>query len=406
MQPVRITIPGSYWDCQLYSGHLYLFTDNKALRVIAWDRLLELLPFHDDQRFVARCAFQEGQLLYKYGANDSLLSAPPVLRAVKRSFFNLARIPYEITDLQIDDCTECCRENPFPFPHSDTEIYDDTLFVASKSGLSRLACEHWYPEFNFDSPNVVRFWDCPVFSVTASYSTLALGAGGDGLWEVRVFLDRNTGKRGNDEVRLLSRRHCTTTNWNYQSIYGSSPISEGCFAEFKKRQIPDSTDEITRREYVRELIETYSSSQIFNKNGRSWANANRFCMSSDGRLDVVNYTAPRKGRMNVFRSLGSVLLTKTFGSVIGGAIAPFGIIVEFEHGLSVIPSDGGHEVHLDEEPVRWRFYPRSKLYQNQLHVIFDDRLEVYSFNHDFFVEQSKKLAGSRPLSGRVYQGLR
>jgi hypothetical protein len=31
--------------------------------------------------------------------------------------------------------------------------------------------------------------------------------------------------------------------------------------------------------------------------------------------------------------------------------------------------------------------------KNQLHVIYEDRLEILSFNHDYFVDQEAKLSG-------------
>jgi len=45
------------------------------------------------------------------------------------------------------------------------------------------------------------------------------------------------------------------------------------------------------------------------------------------------------------------------------------------------------------EPVNWRIFPRSKHYENQLHIIYNDRLEIISFNHDYFVNQNEKWAG-------------
>ncbi len=43
--------------------------------------------------------------------------------------------------------------------------------------------------------------------------------------------------------------------------------------------------------------------------------------------------------------------------------------------------------------MHWRVFPRSDHYSNQLHIIYDDRLEIVSFVHDYFVDQSSKLSG-------------
>ena len=38
-------------------------------------------------------------------------------------------------------------------------------------------------------------------------------------------------------------------------------------------------------------------------------------------------------------------------------------------------------------------YPRSKNYLNHLHLIFNDRIEIYSFNHDALINQRTKRIG-------------
>ena len=78
--------------------------------------------------------------------------------------------------------------------------------------------------------------------------------------------------------------------------------------------------------------------------------------------------------------------------VIGGGTAYFGTIVEYNDALIVALSNG--EVYpIEGDITRWRVYPRSINYENQLHVIFDDRIEIYSFNHDYFVNQRIKNFG-------------
>ena len=39
--------------------------------------------------------------------------------------------------------------------------------------------------------------------------------------------------------------------------------------------------------------------------------------------------------------------------------------------------------------------PALEHYSNQLHIIYDDRLEIISFVHDYFVDQTSKLSGFR-----------
>jgi len=45
------------------------------------------------------------------------------------------------------------------------------------------------------------------------------------------------------------------------------------------------------------------------------------------------------------------------------------------------------------ESVHWRVFPRSENYSNQLHIIYEDHIQIVSFVHDYFVDQSQKLLG-------------
>ena len=75
-----------------------------------------------------------------------------------------------------------------------------------------------------------------------------------------------------------------------------------------------------------------------------------------------------------------------------GTTTYFGNIIECENALIVIQSD--NDSFTIEEPItRWRVYPRSKNYENHLHVILDDRIEIYSFCHDYFINQNEKEIG-------------
>ncbi len=79
-------------------------------------------------------------------------------------------------------------------------------------------------------------------------------------------------------------------------------------------------------------------------------------------------------------------------NVISGTSTYFGNIVEYTDSLLIVQTD--NECFTINGPItRWRVYPRSRNYKNQLHVILDDCLEIYAFNHDFFLPQTDKQVG-------------
>lgn len=71
----------------------------------------------------------------------------------------------------------------------------------------------------------------------------------------------------------------------------------------------------------------------------------------------------------------------------------FGTVVEFDTKIVVVRSDGQIDT-FEGEAVHWRVFPRSRDYHNQLHIIYDDRIEIIAFLHDCFVNQDKKLFGN------------
>jgi len=97
-----------------------------------------------------------------------------------------------------------------------------------------------------------------------------------------------------------------------------------------------------------------------------------------------------------FRDLGEINInaSEAQGEPLSGGVTTFGLVSEFENGLKVVASD----LSILEIPgpiTRWRVFPRSVRYENQLHVILDNALEIYSFNQDYFVDQSDKKIGTR-----------
>ena len=41
MQPIKITLKGDFYDCQIYRGRLYLWTFDGALKVYDWNELVQ-----------------------------------------------------------------------------------------------------------------------------------------------------------------------------------------------------------------------------------------------------------------------------------------------------------------------------------------------------------------------------
>jgi hypothetical protein len=390
MYPLKLIIPGEYWDTQIYAGRLYLFERAGSIRTLDWDRLIGTWGIAEDSRIAMECAFQRSD--YLYGDRWSLLFSD-------REFKELVRTKFErlsATDLtasieKLVAATVGTQDSPFPFPHADSLIYKKNLFVVATEGVFRATCNK-----QTKRPVATRAekkWDGPAQAVAASYNTLALAVGDEGLFQLP--LDRNGGR-----PLRLEHQNCTDCSWTFQSIFCSSHLNSGYLAAFEK-EYEDEYEDAFRRKFDG----TIAAEDIFRSSGYSWGHQDKLCQAVDRRISIVRYVPWEKDREARLKALGLIDLAihpgaevidlaPWKGDVISANVAVFGTIIECENAIVVVPSDGP-VLTLPGEPVNWRIFPRSVQYENQLHAVYHDRLEILSFNQDYFVDQERKLSGIR-----------
>ena len=149
---------------------------------------------------------------------------------------------------------------------------------------------------------------------------------------------------------------------------------------------------------IRDFEGNISEDEIFNtKNERhfiSWGIEDKIYKATDYGFEIIKYNnyAKKENGDEQFSRLNSFKFHTWKGNIINGGSSYFGNIVECENALIVVQSD--EKIFTINGPVtKWRVYPRSMNYENHLHVILDDRIEIYSFNQDYFVNQENKEIG-------------
>lgn len=390
MQPVRLTIPGDFWDSQIYRGRLYLTAMDGSLFVYDWDALVESLIRTPHDRLAVTCALSLGD--YLYGDRWALVFDDPNIKEIlSAKFEKIATVPIELNADQLEQTCLGVTDSPWGLA-DDADLYRNHLYAVTDTGV--FATDIRRPARRHDKSGVGRakkIWDGGGLSVSVRRGgDLAVAAGTEGLFEIGPLFEDHDRER---EARQISSRHTLLVSYAYASIYGSSDRTGGYLAAYGWQE-----DDEGRR--FRRHVRTFDSADIFGHNGgASWANQEKIYLSSPGRLDVVRYVQSNvvfderdnPGRAP-FERLGSLDLPRRDGQVMGGAVALFGTVVEYDGGLAVLQSD--HKTYQISGPVtRWRVFPRSRRYENHLHVILEDRLDIYSFNHDYFVDQHTKLAG-------------
>lgn len=127
------------------------------------------------------------------------------------------------------------------------------------------------------------------------------------------------------------------------------------------------------------------------RRGRSfvWGSQDKFYKAETGRISAFRFL--RSGK--IVRT-GFFPMRHPIETLVSVQTSLFGVVLEFDAGLLVLTSDEkAHEI--PGEPVNWRVFPRSRRYENHLHVIGDDDLTIHSFNQDAAVDQFSKRLGSK-----------
>lgn len=391
MQPVKLVIPGNFWDTQIYAGRLYLFGRSGEIQAINWDSLIGTWQVAVSLELALRCAFRQSD--YLYGDMSDVLRDQEVREVMTQKFARLADMNLEISVNQMQEHMLGQQDNPIPSPHTDSDIYLRQLYISSKSGVFRVTCNGLtrHPV----GTRVKKLWDAPVLGLAASYSTLALAAGSEGLFEQSVY---HSGlEQGGSAPSNVCSSHCVDCNWTFHNIYASSQFGVGFLASYHREQIRDEDGKyhwLRHFERIFRFDEVFESNTSIQRPTYSWASQDKICMASNGHLRVVRYNPWASDVQSQFESAGSIDLEAEMGSIVSAVVSLFGTVIEFDRGIVVLPSEGA-PIRLPGEPVNWRTFPKSHHYENQLHVIYGDRLEIYSFNQDYFVDQGEKVSGTR-----------
>jgi hypothetical protein len=404
LNPLRIVLPGRYFDSRVYRGRLYLWDMDGSLRVFNWNRLLDSLAIEPRLRLALECGFKRSDWLYGASLGQSVFFLDDEIRTVLfGKFADLARSPIEVTRSQLQRAEVKIRGKALPFPHSGCLLYAGRLHVCSPEGVVSTGRHHnGHPDFS----RLDRRWDCPVVGLSAGYGSLALSAGNEGLWELST-----TPEEPFDIPRLLTPFHSSSSHWTFFSIFSSSHEGAGYLVDFDlqkpSRSAPGAgrpADQdwrlagmLAEPEVERHSERSYRAllreEELFHHASFSWGLQEKLCQVTAGEVRIIRYSPWGRQGEERFEPLGRVPFASfPDESPIAADSALFGFLLEFDEGLLVLKSTG-EELYLPGEPVNWRVFPRSRHYENQLHVVREDHLDIYSFNDDYLVDQKSKLAG-------------
>ena len=431
MQPLVLSIPGDFWDVQIYRGRLYLWHYDGRLSVYDWERLIELAYPKASRSFAAKAAWLRGDSLYHPNVL-AVFDDPGFRKALDSDFDGLRAETPVITPQLLNGALYGEQDNPVKELPTDTEIYNNVLYLVTYDGFWS-AKTHSKHLRNPVSSRPQKRWDAPVYSASASQGRMALSAGDEGLFDYdlrsrddhpnggNVYFPRSDYENGS--VNRLTGRHSSYADWASASVYSTSLVGESCLLAFRRQHDPIGSRRF-RRQFIREIPES-EILQTGREKGLSWGAGDKICGIDGAELTVMRYvqtnvTEPETESPQAmlvsertiapsnfdaktdtelaraespFDSVGSIPL-KLESDVIKAGLAYFGILIETSDKLHVFRSD--NEAWSMAGPiVRWRTYPRAKYYENHLHIVVEDAVHIVAFMHDYWQNQEDKIAGIR-----------
>lgn len=391
MQSVKLTISGSYWDSQIYSGELLLLDDQGAIHRVDWRSAIDAIAVKNQVVQTAlRVAFSDSDLFYNEKVRK-ILRDPIIENPIKSQLNSLSQIELDVDAFhwrafwRTDD-------TPFKFLPTDTDIYYNHLFAGGEAGLFSAPRTGLEKGKLFDE-KVRKHHDAGVLQVKASdrYTAIATATGGDGLFE---FAFKKDEKEILQNSRLVTGRPCSACDWAFQNLVGWTNNSAfiASFTEDKGKS-KNKTERILDR--IVDISEVFGDQDSeINESSFSWGSRDKIYRVTNSGIEVSDHHPNNKKSSHTknFEQIGHFEVGFKPDSVISTGTAPFGTVLEFDDHILVLRSDGIIE-KFEDEPVHWRIFPRSEHYSNQLHIIYDERIEIISFVHDYFVDQQKKLNG-------------
>ena len=420
MQPLVLSIPGDFWDVQIYRGCLYLWHYDGRLSVYDWERLIELAYPGASQSLSVKAAWLRGNSLYQ--PNVLAVFEDPSFRSLlERQLEGLVANVPDITPVLLERALYRVQDNPVKELPTDTEIYKNVLYIVTYDGLWS-ATVHSNRLRNPVSSRPKKRWDAPVYSASASHRRIALSAGDEGLFDYDIDYVDGFEEGVDGGIAPLTHRHSSYADWAFASIYNTSLVGSSCLLAYGW-QYESTSYRRVRRTFVREIDE---SEILGNGHGAdlSWGAGDKICDVSGDELTVTRYVQqnvtgsgtythaerldsdgavlsdpeemtghPLEPREQPFSSLGTIS-TSTKSDIVKAGLAYFGILLETNEQLVVYRSDSDPWT-FPGPIVRWRTYPRAKFYENHLHIVAQDAVHFVAFMHDYWENQEEKIAGIR-----------
>ena len=391
MQPVKIKIQGNFYDSQIYRDRLYLWHFDGRLSVYDWKQLIYNISISEFLSYVKELCFIDGSYLYHNEWFGRLLLDHEIANLLTEKISDISGMCFVVTAEELAKVVLKEYDVPFYEMPLDTHIYNGNLYYTIENGqyVSKIQSAK-DPLSAMKKPG--RIFDGRVVHMAASAGRMAMSMLSDGLCE-RVI----AGDFASYEVKRITDKHSNFAHYNYSNIFNSS-LKGDSFLVYNSREEQEPLPGLysfVSKEIDRSKAHVFYEDNILKmkKGGIGWGFNDRIYYSSGKSVSAVRFAGYDKDDM--FQILKEDVSIKGAPNdmIVNAAVAYFGNIIEYISKLVVLQSDDD-VLEITEPITRWRVFPRSTNYENQLHVILDDCICIYGFMHDYTANTWEKVMGS------------
>lgn len=403
IKPKRIIIYGDFWDSYIYSNHLILFGFNGTINSYNWEKIVLSQPIASETLLAYHCAFLQSDYLYR-AEKSGIFEDAEFKHVLEQKFKRMTDLEFHTNELEVFRTTRKPVElNRLTV---DIGIYRNMLYYCDSKGLYQKKLNR-YRE-NFLAMKEHKLWDCGILGLNFGYGgRLGLAASSDGLYEFNSFEygrypdEHFPVVEGNDDdytIYQISTQHSSYCSWSFSSLFLGTYVGESELFGFRRIIDKPRTSTNPERSHF-DYRGQFGEAQIFSDkqpNSILFAGNEKIYRIGRNKLEAVNYDQNNREGTPIFKLIGTQEVW--FENIIEAAVVEFGVVIETDKQLYVLLSTGEFitiSQKATDKIVRWRVFPRSNCYINQLHVIYNDRIEILSFNDDYFVDQNKKILGQR-----------
>lgn len=324
----KLTLRGNFWDIYIYMEYLYLVTYDNELLICNWKKLKEL--------------------------NISEISENDLEK------YSISRYSLQMQDLNSDIC-----------------IANKKIYLSNNYGLFLKQID------SIEDGNFEKILDYQSFSLTTNgLGYVTMSCGNEGLFELGPNIFDSKGKWIKDvdkKIFKISSNHSTMCNYYGDKLYNFSYTDDAEFYYFDqintfKKNNPQkfSEKEIFNQNQIRDIYDTNLKEKKI-----SWFHDNKiYRIINNRQIEVVKLK--KEENFIIFEPSYIMNFQSWKGKILTGISSKFGVIVECENAL-VVSFEENNFLNIAGEITKYRTYPNSKAYQNHLHVVLDDRIEIYQF---------------------------